>query len=137
MVLVVDDHEDSRYLLQRMLALEGYEGKGVSCGTEALEYLATETPSLVILDFNMPDMNGLTVFAEMRKNPRLKQIPVIMFSANDGWVKEEALAAGVDGYVVKGSLDWAALHRQIVRLIGPGASRPQAAHPKPRSKDVS
>ena len=55
---------------------------GVSCGREALLFLQTRKPRLVILDFNMPDLNGLAVFGQMRKDPHLADVPVIMFSAS-------------------------------------------------------
>jgi CheY-like chemotaxis protein len=137
MVLVVDDREVTRYVLLRMLKFEGYDAVGVASGMEALSYLETAKPSLVILDFNMPSMDGLSVLAEIRKNARLEKVSVIMFSASDERVKKQAILAGVDAYVVKGSLDWDDLHREIVRLIGIGLSRPQ--HPdvgKPRSKEI-
>ena len=125
MLLVVDDHEDSRYVLVRMLFYEGYEAIGVASGQEALIFLGANKPSLVVLDYNMPDMDGLAVFSEMKKDDRLRNIPVIMFSANDGQVKEKALLSGVDAYIVKGSLDWADLHREIIRLVGAGTPREQ------------
>ncbi len=137
MVLVVDDHEDMRYLLVRTLALDGYQAVAVSGGTDALAYLMGNTPQLIVLDYNMPDMDGLTVLSQIRKDPRLAKIPVIMFSADDGPAMEKARKTGVDAYVVKGSLDWAELRREIVRLIGPGDGEQTLPRIEPlRPKDV-
>jgi CheY-like chemotaxis protein len=137
MVLVVDDHDDTRSVVLRMLGFEGYEAFGVPSGSAALQYLETATPDLMILDYNMPCMDGLELLAEVRKHARLQKMPVIMFSAGDGGVKNAAMRAGVEAYVIKGSLDWAAIHREIVRLIGVGATRPQQPSvDQPRSKEV-
>ena len=120
MILVVDDHQDTRVVLIRLLKMEGYESLGVTCGAEALLFLKGRKPCLVLLDYNMPDMNGLEVLREMKRSPRHADVPVIMFSASSGSVKESALRAGVDAYVVKGSLDWPQLRAEIVRLVGAG-----------------
>jgi len=121
----------------RILRLEGYEAVGASSAREAMAFLGTNTPSLVVLDYNMGDTDGLTMLAEMKKDASLAKIPVIMFSANDHQVREKALRAGVDAYVTKGSLDWAELYREIIRLVGVGKPRERAEEKqKPRAKDI-
>src|SRR3954471_18143921 len=122
MILVVDDHDDSRRALLRLLAMEGYEGIGVTSGAEALLFLRTHMPSLVILDYHMSDLDGLSVFLEMRRDPRLAAVPAIMFSADDSGLRDRALAAGIDAYVLKGSLDWSVLCAEVQRLAGPGTA---------------
>jgi CheY-like chemotaxis protein len=119
MILIVDDHTDTREALLRLLKREGYEAIGVTGGQEALLFLQTHRPRLVILDYNMPDMDGLSVFAEMRRDERLAAVRVIMFSASSGDLKQQALAAGMDGFVAKSSLDWAVLRTQISQWAGP------------------
>ena len=137
MLLIVDDYQDTLEALVRILRLEGYEAAGASSAQEAMAFLGANTPSLVVLDYNMGDTNGLTILAEMKKDPRLGKIPVIMFSANDQHVKEMALSAGVDAYVTKGSLDWAELHREIIRLVGMGKPQARAEEKRnPRAKDA-
>ena len=137
MLLVVDDHEDMRRVLLLMLTFEGYDAIGVSSGQEALAFLRINKPALIILDYDMPDMNGLTMFFEMKKDARLRDIPVIMYSANDGKFKEEALRSGIDAYVVKGSSDWANLAPEIVRFVGVGTPREKlpVTH-KPHAKGI-
>jgi CheY-like chemotaxis protein len=120
MLLIVDDHGDTREILIRLLKIEGYESIGVKCGTEALLFLKTHKPRLVLLDYSMPDIDGLTVFREIKTDVQTAGIPVIMFSANEGDIRDEAIQAGVDAYVVKGSLDWPFLRKEILRLAGPG-----------------
>lgn len=120
MILVVDDHRDTRDVLLRLLHADGYHALGLADGHEALVFLATHTPNLVFLDYSMPGLDGLHVFRHMKRDPRLAPIPVIMFSANDGLWKEKAIAEGVDAYIVKGALDWGLLQREVLRLAGPG-----------------
>ena len=127
MVLVVDDHDDTRAVLLLLLKREGYQSVGKNCGTDALFFLSTNTPKLVILDYSMPDMCGLSVFNTMRADPRLATVPVIMFSANDGQIEESARHAGVDAYIRKGTLDWGILRTEIRRLAGPAT--PPAVSP--------
>ena len=124
MILVVDDHRDTRQVLIRLLKLDGYNGVPAACGVEALDYLKIHKPRLVLLDYNMPGIDGLTVFRKMREDPRLADVSVIMFSAHDGELRDAALRAGVDSYVLKGSLDWSLLRREIQRFAGPGAASP-------------
>jgi CheY-like chemotaxis protein len=126
MILVVDDHDDSRRVLLRLLLMDGYEGIGVTSGAEALLFLRTHTPRLVIVDYHMPDVDGLEVFHAMRREPRLAGVRAIMFSAEDGDLRDRALAAGLDAFVLKGSLDWGRLRNEIQRLAGPGAATPNA-----------
>src|SRR4051794_10208498 len=119
MILVVDDDPDLRKALLRLLRAYGYPADAVSSGEEALGFLTTHAPRLVVLDYGMPDMDGLTAFREMRKDTRLAQVRVIMFSALDGPVREAALREGVDAFVAKESLDLDLLRQEIQRLVGP------------------
>src|SRR3954447_10605259 len=105
MVLVVDDREETRYVLVRILGFQGYEAVALGSGEEALEFVRTRKPSLVILDYEMPGLDGLSVFRRMKLHPESADIPVVMFSANDGLVRQHALSEGVKGWIMKGSLD--------------------------------
>ena len=119
LILIADDDPDSRTVLALLLHGDGYETRAVSGSAEALVLLEVLQPALVIADYHMPHMNGLGLFAEMRKDPRHRGTPVILFSADDG-AREAALGAGVSAFVVKGSMDFAALQREVLRFAGPG-----------------
>src|SRR5688572_33223458 len=106
MILIVEDHADSRRALLRLLAMQGYEAVPAGCGQDALSFLKDNRPRLVLLDCGLPDVDGLAVFRAIRSDRRLDETRVIMVSAYDGSQRDEALAAGVDAYVVKSSLDW-------------------------------
>ena len=120
MLLIADDNIDTCEILLRLLKRDGYEAVAVASGPEALLFLQTNKPSLVILDHSMPGMDGLQVVEQMKRDPRLADVPIIMFTANDGPLRERALAAGVNAFVLKGSLDWSTLRSEIIRIAGPG-----------------
>ena len=125
MILVVEDHSDTRRALLRLLEIEGYEAAPAGCGQDALAFLKDNLPRLVILDCGLPDVDGLAVFRAIRSDRRLDGTRVVMFSAYDGAKRDEALAAGVDGYVVKSSLDWLHLLDEIRRFAGPPGNTPR------------
>ena len=136
-ILIVDDHESTRSLLARLLTEDGYQTEAVAGPAEALAFLKTTKPALVITDFSMPEMDGLTLLAEMRKDPHLGDVPVIMFSALGGKWREVALRAGVNAYIVKGSMDFATLQHEIRRLAGPGMLEKRLPDvPAARAKDA-
>lgn len=82
-VLVVDDNADVRGLLCAILEIEGYTTIAAQDGVEALELLACiPPPALILLDFMMPDMNGLEVVAALKADAELASIPVVFVSAS-------------------------------------------------------
>ena len=98
-ILVVDDIEDIRSLLQEALQASGYHTLEAADGREALSMIEAESPDLVILDIAMPVMSGFQVLRQLRKN---SDIPVIMLSARTDTVdKVESLELGADDYITK------------------------------------
>ena len=124
MILVVEDHADTRRALLRLLSTEGYEGVPAFCGQDALAILKHNEPWLVILDCGLPDIEGLKIFRAIRSDRRLDGTLVVMFSAYDGRERDEALAAGVDAYVLKGPGDLPHLLAEVRRLAGPPTQAP-------------
>jgi len=83
-ILVVDDNEDNRFTLVRRLKRTGYEGVDVAVdGNEALGMLADAAYDLILLDIMMPGMDGYEVLEHLKKDMRLRHIPVVMISAAD------------------------------------------------------
>lgn len=82
-LLVVDDNATNRDLLSRQLARQGYTVSTAQNGREALEMLRTQDFDLVLLDILMPEVNGIEVLQQVKGDPGLRDIPVIMISALD------------------------------------------------------
>jgi CheY-like chemotaxis protein len=80
-LLVVDDNSMNRIMLSRYITKLGYQATLVENGRQALEKLQTEPFDLVLLDVEMPEMDGYQVLEQLKADPRLRDIPVIMISA--------------------------------------------------------
>jgi sigma-B regulation protein RsbU (phosphoserine phosphatase) len=103
-ILVVDDDPLSRKLLRHALSGTGYECRECSNGTEALEIVHAEPQSLLLLDFDMPGLNGAEVLKKLRADgdPSIAQIPAIMLTGHGGEVSEVlCLEAGANDFVTK------------------------------------
>jgi len=101
-VLVADDQEGHRKLLDLLLSIEGYDLTLVEDGREALEHLQKHTPALVILDVAMPFLTGLEVADRIRRVSRLKDTKVILLTASrDERTRERAREIPVDALVLK------------------------------------
>jgi CheY-like chemotaxis protein len=101
-ILVVDDDAALRNTLVEILEEEGYRATAASNGMEALEVLRTSEapPAVILLDMMMPVMDGWTFRAEQQRDPRLSEIPVVIFSAQ-GNVKEMASQVSASAYLRK------------------------------------
>lgn len=101
-ILVVDDIPANVQILSIHLTDEKYEVLEANSGTVALEILRSESVDLILLDVMMPEMTGLDVLAEMKKDPQLENIPVILVTANaDDSNVAEGLDMGAFDYIIK------------------------------------
>src|SRR5215212_3624024 len=101
-ILIVDDLVASREALARLLQREGFEVAGARNGAEALARLKEGGIDLILLDHMMPEVDGLTFLSGLRRFPKWKNIPVIMFSAlKDNQTLNKAKSLGVVEYFVK------------------------------------
>ena len=103
-ILLADDDATSRKLLVRILRLAGYSCTQVSNGIEALASLHAEPPSLLLLDFDMPGMDGAEVLKQLRHDaePSIAQLPTIMLTGHGGEESEvSCLELGADDFVTK------------------------------------
>jgi len=111
-ILVVDDDALSRRLLAQLLTAAGYKCHVCKDGSEALEIIHANPPSLLLLDFDMPGLNGAEVLTRLRSNHNLAiaQIPVIMLTAHGSEQSEvSCLRAGADDFVTK------PVHAEVLR----------------------
>jgi DNA-binding response OmpR family regulator len=101
-VLVIEDDPDIVELLVHYLTRDGWEVDAIDNGRSALERMLGNDYSLVILDLQLPGLDGLSVCAELRRDPRTRQIPVVMLTARgDEADRIVGLEMGADDYVVK------------------------------------
>src|SRR6266853_813439 len=103
-ILVVDDDAVSRKILAQLLASAGLQCHECEDGTEALELIRAKQPSLLLLDFDMPGLNGAEVLKSLRsdKDPAIAQIPAIMLTGHGSEESEvRCLQAGADDFVTK------------------------------------
>jgi two-component system, chemotaxis family, sensor kinase CheA len=118
-IMVVDDSITSRTLERSILEAAGFETITAVHGAQALEFLRRgEHVDLVVSDVEMPELDGFGLTSEIRRDPRLAQIPVILItSLNAPEHKERGAAAGADAYIVKGEFDQGVLLETINRLL--------------------
>jgi len=116
-ILYVEDNPDNRTLVRRILLSEGYGLLEAKNATEALELLKTTKPDLILMDINMPDMDGYTLTAKIKTTPGFERIPILALTANVmRGDKEKTLEAGCDGYIQK-PLDFDELLREIEKFL--------------------
>lgn len=114
MILVVEDHADSRSALVRLFQKAGLEAVGVADGAQALLYLETSLPKVMLLDLHLPHVDGMELLRQIREQSRLAGMSVMIHSAGDPVVeRERALALGAQDYLVKGSLNWPELLTRV------------------------
>ena len=101
-VLVVEDNEKNMKLFRDVLQATGYEPLEASSGERALTLAAEGAPALVLMDIQLPDIDGIEALRRLRENERTARIPVLALTAQamDG-DRERFLAAGFDGYLSK------------------------------------
>jgi CheY-like chemotaxis protein len=101
-LLLAEDHQDTAVLVQKMLEFLGYEVSMATNGVEAVAKASTEFPDLIIMDINMPVMDGLQAIIEIRKDPTTKSIPALAATAQAmPRDQERFLASGFNGYLAK------------------------------------
>jgi PAS domain S-box-containing protein len=100
-VLVVDDNAATQYSTSRILQAAGYAVSTAGTGQDALTVVARARPDLVVLDINLPDIDGYEVCRVLRANPATRRIPVVYLSATfvDDIDKAHGVDAGADGYL--------------------------------------
>ncbi len=100
--MIVDDSNMVRVLTKSVLEKAGYEVVEAEHGLDALEKLGKEMVDLMIVDLNMPKMDGLELISRLRSEEKYKKIPIIVFTTETSEkMKEEALSRGANDYITK------------------------------------
>jgi CheY-like chemotaxis protein len=99
-ILVVDDFDDTRLMMRLWLQRRGYRVVEAADGLQALEVARRESPHLVIMDIEMPELDGLAATRQMRSEEQWRDLPIVAVSAYgaEHW-RDRALEAGCDEYV--------------------------------------
>jgi CheY-like chemotaxis protein len=119
-ILVVDDDDSIRSLLQQELSDQGYIIEEAANGKQALESVRKNRPDLIILDVMMPEINGFDVAAILKNDPQTMDIPIIILSIVQD--KARGFRIGVDRYLTK-PIDTAQLFTEVGNLLEQGKSR--------------
>ena len=113
-VLIVDDDADHRQLCARMIDRQLYRCEFATMGSEALEICRELRPHCVLLDYRLPDLNGLQILAQLTNDPELAMIAVVMLTANDDpRAVIDSMKAGAVDYLRKDELQRESLDRAI------------------------
>jgi len=116
-ILSIDDSKTIRMLLKRLFAPFVCELFEAGDGQEGLEVVNREKPDLIILDYNMPVMDGVTMLRQMRENPEFKRLPVIMLTAEASpEIIGTVARLGVRDYVTK-PFDSDQLLDKVIRVV--------------------
>jgi len=125
-ILCVEDNDDNQYKLQRRLTKAGFEVKLDRNGAQAVEWAKTLLPDLIVMDLNLPGLNGWEATRQLKNQPETKHIPIIVLSAHaEESSREKARVAGCDAYQTK-PIDFVRLVEKIQSLLGPDATPPSA-----------
>lgn len=116
-VLLVEDTEDNRQMLRRLLELSGFHVVEATNGKEAVELATRERPEIILMDLSLPFIDGLAATRRIRDLKDLREVPIVAVSAHDSAdFHSEALAAGCNAYITK-PIDYGELERVITGLL--------------------
>lgn len=115
--LVVEDFEDSRFMMRRLLEMAGYAVLEASDGEQAVKIAVTARPALILMDLSLPKLDGLEATRQIRQKKGLKSVPIVAVSAHDSpQSRSEALEAGCNEYVTK-PIDFDRLSAVVQRFL--------------------
>ena len=101
-ILCVEDNPQNLRLVRKILKHQGYEVLEAMDGTTGVRLAEEETPDLILMDVNLPDIDGLEATRQIKAKPDVKHIPIIALTANAMYGDaEKCIEAGCDGYVAK------------------------------------
>lgn len=101
-ILCVEDNDDNLFVLHRRLTSAGFEVKVATNGKEGVEWATTLLPDLIVMDLNLPKLDGTEATRRLKSQPETKHIPIIVMTSHyDEKHRANALAAGCDAYETK------------------------------------
>lgn len=122
-VLVVEDTEDNRFMMRRLLEMSGYDVVEARNGEEAVAVAQAENPHIILMDLSLPVIDGLAATRLIRKCPELRATPIVAVSAHDSAdFQAEAIDAGCNGYITK-PVDFTVLEALVAKLLNQETDR--------------
>ncbi len=119
-ILCIEDSDDNLFVLHRRLSRAGFDVKVSINGAEGVEWAKALQPDLVVMDLNLPGMNGWDATRRLKNQPETRHIPVLVLTAHtSGKSRHHAFAAGCDDYETK-PIDFSALLQKIRALLSRG-----------------
>lgn len=116
-VLLVEDFEDSRFSLTKLLEFEGYEVLEAEDGAQAIDMAIKDRPDLILMDLSLPVIDGLSATRQIREHEAMTSIPIIALSAHDLLdFRNKARDAGCTDYVTK-PVDFGALISMLTKYL--------------------
>lgn len=101
-VLLVEDFEDSRFSLSKLLQIEGYEVMEAGDGAQAIDLARKNRPDLILMDLTLPILDGISATREIRQDQAMEGVPIIALSGHDLTdVQAKAIDAGCTDYITK------------------------------------
>ena len=125
-ILVVDDSDDTREMMAKLLELESFTVVTAEDGSAGLDTADAERPDLIITDVNMPRMNGIEMIKRLREQDGFATVPIMAITAYGNGVAKEALQAGANRAATK-PIQFTELVVEIKELLA--ASRRVTNHP--------
>ena len=102
LILIIEDNEKNRKLARDVLQVKGYKTIETETAEEGIKLAIEQLPALILMDIQLPGMDGMTALKQLRANPKTKSIPVIAVTASAMTYKRQTmLAEGFDGYQSK------------------------------------
>ena len=118
-ILYVEDNTDNRLLIRRVLQAEGYTVLEAENAKDALQILYFQRPDLILMDINLPEIDGYSLTVQIKQLPELATVPIIALTANVmRGDRERTMRAGCDGYIQK-PVDVDLLPGQILKYLHP------------------
>ena len=118
-ILIVEDEDNIAVALEFLMTRDGHSHRRLASGRGAIEAIRQDHPDLVLLDIMLPDISGYQIIEEMRADPALRDVRVLMMTARGSVTeRKKGLALGADGFLAK-PFELSELRSELARLLAP------------------
>ena len=122
LILIIEDNEKNRRLARDVLGVKGYKTIESETAEEGLKLVAEQSPALILMDIQLPGMDGITAMKQLKADPKTRSIPIIAITASAMTNNRQAmLAEGFDGYQTK-PISLKDFLREVQRVLLAGGS---------------